>query len=62
VAVDNTEVRDGSGEANSGGKQLQLGDYQLVELLSGTRPQQLCLACVHREPIAGHPLITHEET
>jgi len=33
---------------------LQIGDSQLLELLSGTEPQQLCLVCVHLKPIAGH--------
>ena len=41
-------------KTDSGRKQLQVGDSQLVELLSGTEPQQLCLVCVHLEPIAAH--------
>jgi len=48
---------------------LQLGDYQLVEFLSGTKSEQLCLACFHLESIAGHQLLvssfdtpTQEET
>jgi len=46
-------------KTDSGRKQLQVGDSQLVELLSGTEPQQLCLVCVHLELIAAHPLVNH---